>query len=109
MRTRLIVLLKLLGLTAHARRFPSLSSTSLTYFFALLGTGLLFLILAFTLFLPVIMLAPSKFAVCFTIGSLLTLSAFMSLRGWGGQLAHMFSSERLPFTAGVCAAGAIHC
>ena len=85
---------------ARQRRFPSLSTTSLTYVFALLGAGLLFLILAFTLFLPVVMLAPSKFAVCFTIGSLLLMSAFLSLRGWKSQLSHMFSAERLPFSAG---------
>ena len=53
------------------------------------------------LFLPVVMLAPSKFAVCFTIGSLLLMSAFLSLRGWQSQLSHMFSTERLPFSAGV--------
>ena len=50
------------------------------------------------------MLAPSKFAVCFTIGSLLLMSAFLSLRGWKSQLSHMFSTERLPFSAGAQAA-----
>lgn len=76
------------------------STTHFTWFLAFLGGGAVFLILAFSLFLPVIILAPSKFAICFTIGSLLIMSAFMSLRGWKGQLAHMFSTERLPFTLG---------
>lgn len=76
------------------------NTMNFTWFLALLGAGLLFSILAFTLFLPIIILAPSKFAICFTIGSALIMSAFVSLRGWKGQLAHMFSAERLPFTAG---------
>ena len=76
------------------------NSTQLAYFAAFLGSGVLFLVLAFTLFLPVIMLAPSKFAICFTIGSVLVLSAFVSLRGWRHQLTHMLSADRLLFTLG---------
>ena len=76
------------------------NTMNFTWFLALLGAGLLFSILAFSLFLPIIILAPSKFAICFTIGSALIMSAFVSLRGWRGQLAHMFSAERLPFTVG---------
>ena len=76
------------------------NTMNFTWFLALLGAGLLFSILAFSLFLPIIILAPSKFAICFTIGSALIMSAFVSLRGWKGQLAHMFSTERLPFTVG---------
>ena len=71
-----------------------------TWFLALLGAGAVFEVLAFTLFLPVIILAPSKFAICFTIGSVLIMAAFVSLRGWRSQLAHMFSAERLPFSIG---------
>lgn len=76
------------------------NSTQLAYFAAFLGSGILFLILAFTVFLPVIMLAPSKFAICFTIGSVLILSAFVSLRGWRHQISHMLSADRLLFTLG---------
>ena len=76
------------------------STTQLTYFAAFLGGGAIFLVLAFTIFLPVIMLAPSKFAICFTIGSVLVLSAFVSLRGWRHQLTHMLSADRLLFTVG---------
>ncbi len=72
----------------------------LTYFMTLLGTGIVFLILAFTLFLPVIILAPAKFALTFSIGSSLILASFSALRGWRQQCMHMFSTERLPFTAG---------
>lgn len=76
------------------------NTMNFTWFLALLGAGLLFSVLAFSLFLPIIILAPSKFAICFTTGSALIMSAFVSLRGWRGQLAHMFSAERLPFTVG---------
>jgi hypothetical protein len=76
------------------------SSTQLAYFAALLGSGVFFLILAFTLFLPVIMLAPSKFAICFTFGSAMILAAFISLRGWRHQLKHMLAPDRLLFTLG---------
>lgn len=76
------------------------NTMNFTWFLALLGAGLLFSVLAFSLFLPIIILAPSKFAICFTIGSVLIMSAFVSLRGWKGQLMHMFSAERLPFTIG---------
>lgn len=81
------------------------SSTSLTYFFAFLGTGLLFEILAFSIFLPVIVLAPAKFALCFTIGSALMMASFISLKGWQQQLSHMMSPERLPFSLGTF----LHC
>ena len=85
------------------------NTMNFTWFLALLGAGLLFSILAFSLFLPIIILAPSKFAICFTIGSALIMSAFVSLRGWKGQLAHMFSTERLPFTAGELGLSVLAC
>ncbi|EIE25582.1 tetraspanning membrane protein [Coccomyxa subellipsoidea C-169] len=76
------------------------STSHFTWFLAFLASGIVFLILAFSLFLPVIILAPSKFAICFTFGSALIMGAFVSLRGWKSQLLHMFSAERLPFTIG---------
>lgn len=86
------------GMNAQVSSLQMPSSTQLAYFAAFLGSGVIFLVLAFTIFLPVIMLAPSKFAICFTIGSVLVLSAFVSLRGWRHQLTHMFSADRLLFT-----------
>ncbi|KAI8467688.1 MAG: Got1/Sft2-like family-domain-containing protein [Monoraphidium minutum] len=85
---------------------PSLESSGipsgeqLMYFFALLGGGMFFLFMAFFIFLPVIILAPSKFALAFTIGCCLVLSAFAALKGWRRQAALMLERERLPFTAG---------
>lgn len=76
------------------------SGMQLAYFAAILGSGVVFLALAFFLFLPVIILSPSKFAVTFSIGSALVLSSIGALRGWKQQMQHMISKERLPFTAG---------
>jgi hypothetical protein len=70
------------------------------YFFCFMGAGLFFLILAFTIALPTIILSPSKFALAFTLGCTSMMMAFASLKGWQQQLKHMFSSERLPFSAG---------
>ena len=39
--------------------------------------------------LPVIILSPSKFALCFTTGCMLTMAGFAQLRGWRQQLGHM--------------------
>jgi hypothetical protein len=72
----------------------------LIYFCSLLAGGLFFLFLAFFVFLPVIILAPSKFALAFTIGNCLVLSAFAALKGWRKQAAQMLARDRLPFTAG---------
>ncbi|KAK9803362.1 hypothetical protein WJX73_008808 [Symbiochloris irregularis] len=74
------------------------TTSTYVYFAAILGAGLIFLLLAFTLFLPVIMLAPAKFAICFTIGSGLVMASFVTLKGWKGQLQHMMTKERLPFS-----------
>ena len=69
-------------------------------FFALAGGGAFFLFLALFVFLPVVILAPSKFAMAFTIGCCLVLSAFAALKGWRKQAAQMLARDRLPFTAG---------
>lgn len=74
-------------------------TTQWVYFAALAGAGGLFLLLAFTIFLPVIILAPSKFALTFTIGSALILASMGALRGWRSMFGHLASKERAPFTA----------
>ncbi len=70
------------------------------YFFCFMGAGLFFLVLAFTIALPTIILAPSKFALSFTLGCTSMMAAFASLKGYQQQLQHMLSKERLPFSAG---------
>lgn len=68
------------------------------YFFggALLGTALMALAFAF---LPLIVLAPQKFALLYTLGSLCFLSSFAILRGHAAFLRHLISKSRALFTA----------
>ncbi|KAJ6880602.1 hypothetical protein NC652_033823 [Populus alba x Populus x berolinensis] len=76
------------------------SGQSFVYFGILLAAGVFFVFIAFTMFLPVMVLVPQKFAICFTIGCALIVASFFALKGPKNQLAHMFSKERLPFTLG---------
>ncbi|CAA2981742.1 transport SFT2-like [Olea europaea subsp. europaea] len=74
------------------------SGKALMYFGLLLASGVFFLFIAFTLFLPVIVVVPQKFAICFTVGCSFIIGSFFALRGLTNQFAHMSSKERLPFT-----------
>ncbi|KAI8003176.1 Protein transport protein SFT2 [Camellia lanceoleosa] len=76
------------------------SGKSLMYFGILLATGVFFVFIAFTMFLPVIVLLPQKFALCFTLGCCLIIGSFFALKGPKNQFLHMSSKERLPFTLG---------
>lgn len=82
-------------------RYRMPTTQQFAYFFAFVGAGLVFMVIAFSIFLPVIVIAPSKFALSFTLGSLLVMSGFAALRGLKQQASHMFSAARLPFTAGL--------
>ncbi|KFK27173.1 hypothetical protein AALP_AA8G345000 [Arabis alpina] len=79
------------------------SGKSLMYFGLLLASGVFFVFLAFTMFLPVMVLMPQKFAICFTLGCGFIIGSFFALRGPQNQLAHMSSKERLPLTLGFIA------
>lgn len=57
-----------------------------------------FMFLAFFIGLPVIVLRPQKFALCFTMGSLLFMSSFALLRGPTAHIRSMLTVDRLPFT-----------
>ncbi|XP_015880762.1 protein transport protein SFT2 [Ziziphus jujuba] len=76
------------------------SGKALMYFGLLLATGVFFVFIAFTMFLPVMVLMPQKFAICFTLGCGFIIGSFFALKGPKNQLAHMSSKERLPFTIG---------
>ncbi|MQM05432.1 hypothetical protein Taro_038243 [Colocasia esculenta] len=76
------------------------SGKALMYFGLLLATGVFFVFIAFVMFLPVMVLMPQKFALCFTIGCTFIIGSFFALKGPKNQLAHMSSKERLPFTLG---------
>ncbi|XP_058114810.1 protein transport protein SFT2 [Magnolia sinica] len=76
------------------------SGKSLMYFGLFLATGIFFIFISFTMFLPVMVLMPQKFAICFTLGCTFIIASFFALKGPKNQLAHMSSRERLPFTVG---------
>ncbi|XP_059278774.1 protein transport protein SFT2-like isoform X2 [Lycium ferocissimum] len=75
------------------------SGKSLMYFGLFLASGVFFIFIAFTMFLPVMVLMPQKFAISFTIGCAFIIGSFFALKGPKNQLTHMTSKERLPFTA----------
>ncbi|XP_076909635.1 protein transport protein sft2-like [Bidens hawaiensis] len=76
------------------------SGKSLMYFGLLLASGVFFVFIAFTVFLPVIVIVPQKFALCFTVGCGFIIGSFFMLKGPKNQFLHMTSTERLPFTLG---------
>lgn len=63
------------------------------YFGLLLATGVFFIFIAFTMFLPVMVLMPQKFALCFTLGCAMIIGSFFALKGPKNQLQHMSSAE----------------
>jgi hypothetical protein len=71
--------------------FPS--GKALMYFGLFLATGIFFVFIAFALFLPVMVLMPQKFAICFTLGCALIIASLFALKGPANQLAHMTSKE----------------
>ncbi|KAL1925716.1 uncharacterized protein VTP21DRAFT_599 [Calcarisporiella thermophila] len=78
----------------------SLSTTErLIGFVACVAGGLLCFFLAFFLWLPMIVFAPHKFAVTYTVGSILCLASIALLRGPVAWARHMVSKERIPFSA----------
>ncbi|XP_051133660.1 protein transport protein SFT2 [Andrographis paniculata] len=76
------------------------SGKALMYFGVLLASGVFFVFIAFSLFLPVIVLVPQKFAICFTVGCTFIIGSLFALKGPKNQFNHMTSKERLPFTLG---------
>jgi len=57
-----------------------------------------FLMSASMAMLPLLVLAPQKFASVFTTGSLFVLSSFGILKGAASLISHLTSTARLPFT-----------
>nr|KAJ3414101.1 protein transport protein sft2 [Polyrhizophydium stewartii] len=67
-------------------------------FAMVMGTAALcFMISLFTL--PMVIVTPAKFALTFTFGSLLFLFSFSLLNGLVAHAKHIFSLDRVPFTA----------
>ncbi|KAL8437343.1 hypothetical protein Efla_004301 [Eimeria flavescens] len=75
-----------------------LTSQNLLMFGVVAAVGVLFMFLAF-LTLPLLVFAPSKFALLFTMGSLCFLAALALLRGVAALSRHLTEASRLPFTA----------
>jgi len=67
-------------------------------FVATLIASSFFFFMAFTVGMPVIVIRPSKFALCFTVGSLMFMSSFALLKGPTAHLKSMVTLDRLPFT-----------
>ncbi|KAI9229030.1 MAG: Got1/Sft2-like family-domain-containing protein [Piptocephalis tieghemiana] len=75
----------------------------LTYTQRFIGFIICSLLGAFCLFLsfftlPMLIIRPQKFALSFTLGSLLVMISFALLRGPGAHTRHLISKERLLFT-----------
>jgi len=67
-------------------------------FVATLLLSVLFFGLAFVIGLPTLVLRPHKFALCFTLGSLMFMGSFAMLKGPSAQLKSMIAKDRIPFT-----------
>lgn len=79
------------------RRVPG--TTQYVYFAACAGIGVLLLLIAFFLFLPMIIIRPSKFAITFSLGSCMILVSLGFLRGWKTMVSSLGSKERMVPTA----------
>ena len=78
---------------------PQLSRTErLKGFVICMIVSLIFFALAFFIGLPMVVLAPTKFAISFTLGSISFMLSFAILEGPWEHFKRVFSSERLPFT-----------
>mmetsp|Transcript_84257 Transcript_84257/g.153876 ORF Transcript_84257/g.153876 Transcript_84257/m.153876 type:complete len:243 (-) Transcript_84257:46-774(-) len=89
------------GNMGAAMQVATISRQRWMAFFVLLGIGLLLMALSFAS-LPLILLAPHKFSVVFTTGSLCIMGALSALKGVGDFATHLMSSERLPLSIGYC-------
>ena len=75
------------------------SQQQLSLMLGLLALGAFFISFSIFVALPMVVLAPGKFATSFTLGQVCFMGAFAALRGWRQQLDHMVSADRLPFTS----------
>jgi len=73
------------------------SPAKLAKFAAVFFVGALFVAMSFN-FLPILLLAPGKFSMLFTIGSVTILSSFAVLSGPIAMLTSLAQREKLPFS-----------
>lgn len=69
------------------------SRQAVTCFAIMTAAGVFFILMAFFMFLPVIVLFPQKFAISFTLGCLFIIGSFFALKGPKTQFLHMISKE----------------
>lgn len=74
------------------------ASRRFRFFLLWLLVALFFFTLAFVIGLPVLVLRPQKFALCFTLGSIAYMGAFAAFRGLRAQLSMLFRRDRALFT-----------
>lgn len=74
------------------------SGKSLIYSGVFLAVGVFFIFIAFTIFLPVMVLKPQKFAIRFTIGCAFIVGSFFVVKGPKNQLAHSTTTFFLSFS-----------
>ncbi len=68
-------------------------------FVALLAGAAIMMGLSVFVFLPMVVLFPAKFALSFTVGSLLFMGAFMILRGPRTVVRQLLAPDRVVFTS----------
>ena len=81
----------------------AMNSERVVWFLALSATSSAAYGLAFVFGVPTLVVAPAKFGLCLTMGSVTSVCAVGALRGAGAQLKHMTSEERLPASAAMTA------
>lgn len=77
----------------------SLSYQQMVNFAICIGVGMFFMFLAF-LFLPMVVFAPQKFTLLFTLGCICWIAGLAMLQGPGTLVQAMIQKERLPFSLG---------
>ncbi|XP_066928108.1 uncharacterized protein [Clytia hemisphaerica] len=78
---------------------PNMSKTQrIVGFFTMLSLGIFCFVLA-GFYAPLIILKARKFVLLYTMGSLFTIGSFAVLWGPYNHMKHIFSYQRLPFTA----------
>ncbi|KAG6616136.1 protein transport protein sft2-like [Phytophthora cinnamomi] len=85
--------------SGEAGLIPSMSwNTRFKYFVGLVMLGMLFFGMA-SIFLPLIMIRPSKFALSFTLGSMCCMGAFAMLKGPAAYISGLLQPNRLLLTS----------
>ncbi|KAG7378417.1 Vesicle transport protein [Phytophthora pseudosyringae] len=85
--------------SSQSALMPTMSwNTRFKYFVGMAMLGMLFFGMA-SIFLPLIMVQPSKFALSFTLGSICCMGAFAMLKGPAAYVAGLLQPNRLLLTS----------